>query len=245
MTIYPGYGAFAIGNTVYPLSASPSNSLLQDADKPIYWLLDYFASQLNTYAGARWTAEMSKAGLTLPSIVGMKFPNNPFPYLQDTGAKFPILAIYRVDGVFLEKTIAYEREQSNLEIAWVLPPLTMSQMEMAGPFLNVVKEIMQDRSETSSDPNYMDGYNWGQAAGFDWLQMGEYHRMMIRHTKTNLPMESVVLQLKMRERNMPVPEAFAPLEEVSTEIDLLVGNDGYVTPNETYTNFVDIDNKFP
>lgn len=241
-----GYGTFAIGNTVYPLASSTSNSLLFDADKPIYYLLDFFASELNTYAGARWTAEMTRAGLvsTMPNIVGLKFPNNPFPYLQDTAIKFPLLAIYRVDGVFLEKSISFEREASNLEIAWVLPPLTMSQMEIVGPFLNVVKEIMQNRSEYGFDPNYNNGFNYGQAAGYDWLQMGEYHRMMIPHTKTNLPMEANVMALKMRERDNPVTGQFPTLDLVSTEMDLVPPADGYVFPDTTYKNFVDLNSNY-
>jgi hypothetical protein len=246
MPAFPGNGAFAIGKTLYPLAPSTANSLLADGDQPIYWLLQYFASELQTYLGARWTAEMARAGLStvLPHPVGMKFPNNPFPYLQDTGAKFPILAIYRVDGVFLEKTASFEREQSNLEIAWVLPPLTMSQMEIVGPFLKNVMDVIQDRSEIAGDPNFMDGYNWGDAAGFDWLQMGEYQRMMIPHTKTNLPMESVVFQLKMRMRNMPYAGAFPTVDVVTTEIDLIPSADGYVFPDTIYPNFVDMNSNY-
>ena len=151
MPTYPGYGVFAIGNTDYPLTAATTNSLLQDGDPTLYWMLQFFSDCLETYMGSRWTAEMARAGLSLPSPVGMQFPNNPFPYLQDVGAKYPILAVYWVDGIFKEKTISYEREESNLEIAWVLPPLTMSQMEIAGPFLKNVKDIIQDRSDMGAD----------------------------------------------------------------------------------------------
>lgn len=246
MPVYPGTGTFAIGQTIYPLSPSTSNSLLQDADQPIYWLLQFFASELQSYLGARWTAEMARAGLSnvMPNIVGMKFPNNPFPYLQDVGVKFPVLAIYRVEGVFLEKTISFEREQSNLEIAWVLPPLTMSQMEIVGPFLKSIMDVIQDRSDIAADPNFLDGYNWGDAAGFDWLQMGEYHRMMIPHTKTNLPMESIVFQMKMRMRNMPVTAQFPLVNVVTTEIDLIAPADGYVFPDTIYPNFVDMNSNY-
>lgn len=234
----PGYGAFQIGTTPYPLTASTSNSLLQDADPPLYWLLDYFASELNTYAGSRWTNEIARAGLTsvIPNIVGMTFPNNPTPYLQDTGATFPILAVYRVEGNIKEKSISYVQVESNLEIMWILPPLTMGQMEIVGPFFNVVCQIMQDRSEYGADPNYLDGYVWGAAAGFDWLQMTEYHRMLIQGNK--LPMESLVMQLKMRERNMPVPNAFPQITEVNTELDLI--NQPTDTPPTIFTNFIDI-----
>lgn len=237
MPSYPGYGTFAIGNTVYPLTASTSNTLLQDADPTLYWMLQFFASSLETYFGQRWAAEMTKAGINLPSPVGMQFPNNPFPYLQDVGAKFPILAIYWVDGTFLEKTISYEREQSNIEIAWVFPPLTLSEMEQVGPFLKTVKDVLQDRSDEGADPNFMNSFDWGQAAGFDWLQMGSFHRVQIPHTKTNLPFEALVMQCKIRMRNMPVAEQFAPLDEVDTTLNL-APSDGYVTPDTVFPDFV-------
>jgi hypothetical protein len=238
---YPGYGTFAIGNTVYPLSPAITNTLLQDSDPTLYWMLQYFASELNTYIGARWTAEMTRAGLDLPSPVGMQFPQNPFPYLQDVGAKFPMLAIYWVDGAFLEKTISYEREESNLEIAWVLPPLTLSQLEIAGPFLKNVKDILQDRSEEGADPNFMNNFDWGQAAGFDWLQMKSFSRVTIPHTSTHLPFEGLVMQCKIRMRNQPVSGQFAPLDQVNTELDILPG-DGYVIPDTIFPNIVDIQN---
>ena len=225
-------GIFKIGNTQYPLDGYITNTLLKDADKPLYYLLDYFGSVLNTYAGTRWAAEMTRAKLSaqMPSIVGMKFPNNPFPYLQDTSIKFPLLAAYRVEGKMLEKTVSFSRTQSNLEIVWVLPPLTMSQMEMIGPFLNAVKEILYNRSETGADPNYQNNFNWGDAAGFDWLQMTDHTRMMVPHTETKLPMEAIVLKLAIRERDNPLPgtQEYVTFTGLDTDIDLI--NNPHDTP---------------
>lgn len=241
----PEYGVFKIGNTQYPLATGTGNSLLQDVDLPVYYFLDYFASELNTYAGARWTETMTKAKLItqMPSIVGMKFPNNPFPYLQDTEIKFPLLSVYRVDGKYTEKTISFSRTTTNLEIAWVLPPLTMSQMEIAGPFLEVVEKVLYNRSEVAADPNYKSNLDWGDATGFDWIQMTDYNRMMIPHTKTNLPMEAVVMKLSMRERdNFNITGQFEPLTGVDTEIDLI--NNPNDTPPDIDKNFVDLNSNY-
>ncbi len=237
--IYPGYGEFQEGNTLYPLTGSPTNTLLQDADPVLYWMLQYFSSSLNTYMGARWTQEVARAGLSqvIPSPVGMQFPKSPFPYLQDVGALFPILAVYWVDGSFLEKTISYNREQSIIEIAWVLPTLTMSQQEIIGPFTKAVKDIIENRSEHGADPNFMNNFDWGQACGFDWIQMGSWHEMQLPHSKTNLPFVSMVMQLKIRMRNMPIADQFAPMEEVDTTFNL-APSDGYVTPDTVFPDFV-------
>ena len=237
-------GTFRIGNTVYPLDGYITNSLLKDADKPLYYLLDFFSSVLNTYAGDRWTNEVARAKLTsqIPRIVGMKFPNNPFPYLQDTGIKFPLLAVYRVEGKMLEKTISFSRTQSNLEVVWVLPPLTMSQMEMIGPFLNSVKEILYNRSEVPADPNYNSKFNWGDAAGFDWLQMTDYTRMMIPHTTTNLPMEAIVLKLAIRERDFPVDEQYIEFDGLDTDIDLI--NNPNDDPPDILEDFVQMNSDY-
>jgi hypothetical protein len=237
-------GTFGISGSVYPLTSSTSNSLLKDADTPIYWMLDYFYNMLTTYANARWQSQAALVNLTshMPNIVGMKFPNNPFPYLQDTQIKFPMLAIYRVDGKMMEKTISYDRIQSNLEIAWVMSPLTMSQMEIMGPFKNVVLDIISDRSGVAFDPNYKpaalfsDGYNWGEAAGFDWLQVTDYTMVNIPHTQTNLPMEAVVMKIAMRERNMPVTGAFEAFTGMDTDIDLI--NNPNDTPPDILEDFV-------
>lgn len=247
--VAPELGTFALGKTVYPLKSSTTNSLLLDADAPLYWLLDYFKSSLMFYGNARYQAEIAKFNIAhMPNIVGQVSPTNPFPYLQDSSIKFPLLAIYRVDGKLLEHTISFDRIQSNLEIAYVFSPLSLAQMEVGSPILNMVLDILSDRSGTGFDPNYAppalisDGYDWGSAAGFDWLQVTDYTRMMIPHLTTNLPMEAIVLKMAMRERNNPVVNAYETLTGVDTEMDLV--NNPNDSPPSIIKNFVDINSNY-
>lgn len=119
----------------------------------------------------------------------------------------------------------------------------MSQMEIAGPFLNVVQAILQNRSEYGFDPNYLNSFNYGEASGFDWIQMTDYTRMMIPHTQTNLPMEAVVMKLSMRERdNKGIDNQFETLTGIDTEIDLI--NNPNDEPAEIKKDFVDLNSDY-
>lgn len=229
------------GGTVYPLTTSTTNSLLQDADVPLYWLLQFFNGVLQIHAQGRWATQTALMGAKFnaqyPNIVGSYYPFNPFPFLQDTTIQFPLLAVYRVEGKIFDKTVAFQRIESQLEIAYVLPPLTLSQTERIGQFLNVVLDVLSDRNEYGFDPQFMDGYNVGLAAGYDAVGMESYANMMIPHTQTNLPMQAVVMKMMMRERTLPVPTLIPTITAIDTSMNL-VNADGYAT----IPNFLDFNN---
>jgi hypothetical protein len=212
---YENYGTFGVDSSVYPLVATGANSLLLDADPCLYWLLDFAYSMLQVYAQPRWAIEIQRAGLTAyPNICSLRVPYSPFPFLQDTagqsGLSFPLLSLNRVEGQSKELTRVYQRTESTLEFNYVLPPFTAAQTQIAGPILNAVLSIIRDRFEYGFDPNYMSGATIGSLAQFDNLWLEEYSLGMMPG-KSNLPMQTLTMKIKLRERNMGVTGAFGPL----------------------------------
>lgn len=156
----PEYGSFQIGGALYPLTTTSGNTPLQDADPAIYFALDYWASMLNVYLGARMLAEASASGLTwknsagTPSVVVQQYPYDPGPFLQDAQFQFPMLAAWRTTEKYNQKAASYLDDTGKVSVAWMLPPLTAGQAERLLPFLRAGKDVLRSRTVQGWDPNY-------------------------------------------------------------------------------------------
>src|SRR5882672_3272224 len=154
------WGTFKVGGTTYPLTASTSNSALLDSDPSIFYTLDYFGAMLVQHMGARFMAEVVKTGLkgtdgkAITSVVGSKLGYDPGPYLTQSQVKFPLLAAYRDNAVFSEKSVTHERDTTVVQVLYVLPPLSPGQAERLTPLLHSVNNILFERTEVGADPSY-------------------------------------------------------------------------------------------
>lgn len=193
------YSKFNLGNIEFPLSGYASNSAIAIADVPVNKLLGFCRGVLEIHAGDAWTYYANQLNLDCNQIVEESLPYNPIPWLQDTTYNFPLLALYRTKGSIVEKTIAYHRIESNLELLWIMPPLTAAQAYQLLPFQNAVIDILVDRNEQGWDPNYLDGYNIGELAGFDSLQVMSYSLANVS-VNPNQFLPTVQLSIRLRER---------------------------------------------
>jgi len=155
-----------------------------------------------------------------------------------------LLAVYRVDGKNKEKTIIYNQLDNTVFIAWVLPPLTMSQIEIMGTFFKVVRDIIFNRAEVGGDPHFQNNFNYGQAAGFDLIQAMDYSRVMMPNTTTNLPMEAIVIKLSLRERDGvgEITNQYEDLTGIDTQMDLI--NNPNDEPDEILEGFVELNSNY-
>lgn len=238
-----GFGSFAVGNTYFPLVPATGNSILFDTDASIYWLQKYFKAALQYYDGYRFAQECNAANIPSSimssNMVAQSYNFDPFPYLEDTNTKFPLLSIYRTNGSFSELTISHQRSESFVRIVWSLPPLTASQMQRMYPFFTAVAKTISNRSECPRDPNFMDGYNWGAAAGFDSITVLDYEIVdKIRKDKsTDIPFTSIMMTLRLRERDNTAPDQFVNFNGADVDMDLINKPDD--TPAQIYQDFVD------
>jgi hypothetical protein len=217
------YGTFATGNVIFPVNPAITNSALQDIDPVIFYLLDFCSGILNIHLGSRWTAECTRAGRTdlAPSIVAMKVPYNPIPYLQDTAFNFPLLALYRAGrGKISERTRFRHRLETRLELLFIMPPITASEAEILTPFQSAVTDVIVDRNEQGWDPAYASGQKAGILAGFDFLRSEDFDYVNIPGPKTNLFMPTVLIGFTVAETKMPVTGEFEPYTGSDVQSDL-------------------------
>ncbi len=169
------FAQFKIGAVAYPITAVTTNSALQDVDPPVYYSLEFFESVLNTYMGPRLLAEADRppAIAVITAAVAGKLALDPVPHLQDQHLKFPLLAIYRKREVFQQTSLSVTTIVSTWGVDYIMPPMTGGQMERMFPFLHAVGQILCNRIENVSDPDYEDGLAVWETAGINNIKIEE------------------------------------------------------------------------
>jgi hypothetical protein len=149
------YGQFKFGNTVYPLTSSLSNSLLKDANPPLYYALDYLTQMLTTHIGARFDAACVAAGLpSLAGIVKTALPYDPIEDLLTQQIQFPLLAVWEKESITEKKSFSWYHSKKTWNLLFVLPPLTSSQKELLYPILYAADAVIRRSIEQGYDPAY-------------------------------------------------------------------------------------------
>lgn len=145
--------SFTVGNTVYPITDSIDNSLLQDLDPLIAFLCNYLATQMQLELGARWQTAAAKARLPLdqrPAIVQQALPFPPGDIVVDAETLFPMLAVFRASESTEKQTDLLRNLNNELTIMFILPPLDAAQKNQLYPFLkgasNVISRALASRA---------------------------------------------------------------------------------------------------
>lgn len=220
---------FQHGGVVYPVTSS-GTSALKDADPALYYLLDYVASVLQSYMGARLVAEAAKEGLTnIAAAVGYQLPYDPRTVrLSQAIGKWPLLAIWRESQKYRWRTVCRMETQSVLRIAYLLPPLTPAQRERLLPLLNSVPKIILNRIENKFDPAYAAGANVLALAGIDEVDTqddgwGSYEIAGNADDVLAFPAWFGSLFLVERDEDLPAGATGGPFAGADIEIDDVSG----------------------
>lgn len=205
--------SFVHGGVTFPLATGTGNSLLRDADPALYYVLDYFASVLQTYVGARLAAEAAAVGLAtgpngITQAVGYKLPYDPLQVLQEQQlGRWPLLAVHRQAGKFVGKSVAFYSERDTWKITYVLPPLTGAQREKLGPVLAAIPKVLLNRIENKFDPGYASGANFAALAGIEEIGLVDEAWGSFEIPQTNLVFPAWTATLAVAERDGVLPVA--------------------------------------
>lgn len=147
---------FKIGGVQYPISSATTSPLLKDADPALYYAIDFFGSMITTLVGARLVAEcsMRASGLNITNAVAYVLSQEPSRHLQQEQVKFPLLAVYRKNGVVRQRTSTWAERRCEFEVAYVLPPLTAGQSEALLPILHTIGDIFVVAGDQGFYPGY-------------------------------------------------------------------------------------------
>ena len=221
------YARFQTGGAVYPLTSATTNSLLQDADPSLFYVLDYYSYCLTNYFGARLLAEAAKVPVIAPIAAAVQYilPLDPVTFLQESQVQFPLLAIYRVKETYKWKSIGWNEDVSQWKVSYVLPPITAGQRERIQPILRAAAKVLQNRTENMFDPGYTPpGFALGSspwaAANLEEINLisGEYE---FWSNTGNLSFPTWTGTLEVKERDLENATQFAnSFGGLDAEIDL-------------------------
>lgn len=232
----PETAGFQCGATVYPLTAATTNSLLADVDPALDLLLKFFAAVLSIHLGARWDAEMVKAGL--PDLVGkistLQVPYDPLPFLGTTQIIPPLLALYPVTDTPQEHTRHWYRIDGSLKLLWVLPPLSAAQFLQLYPFLRAATKVIVDRVEQGFDPAYNGGQLDENSAIME-ISIDRASYGSVPQLRTELHFPCVEINIAVQERRMPAPGQ-SVLRGVDTTVQAVTPPGAAVTVTDTALN---------
>lgn len=225
---------FQVGGVVYPLNVG-SNDLIVSGDPVIYNILQFYKSILTTYIGEAFAIQATKANLldakdqliTLPVV--QLVPYNPANFLEEVQFKFPLLSAHRRYETYKELTREWFEVTSELQMLWMLPPLTAQQMYHLDMFRVNVRSVILDRLELGYDPDYNDGELVFQTAGIQAIKHVSTQFLDLenpKNTKTFFP--SILMTFEVKERKNQVPGSFPDLTTIDGSLKI---SDGY-EPND-------------
>lgn len=242
---FPGRSTFQVGGVVFPLTNTSGNDLVVDADPAIYAVLQFYKYCINTYIGARWLTQATKANILdakdqlITSPVEQLVPYSPADYLLESQFRFPMLSADRLnekyEKKFTDATRGWYAVSYTLEVMYMLPPLTAEQMYHLGGFRTLIPRILQDRTELGWDPNYQGGVPIFKNAGLDEIQMIDARYIGMenpKNVKTFFP--AIIMNFEVKERKNYVNGSDPPFTGVDGTIDI---SDGYQPDNYDMIDF--------
>jgi len=241
-------GYFKVANALSPLDALSSESTLYDADPVLYRIIQYFAGVITLHCQPRWNVEVAKLGRTdlVNKVINEVLPYDPLPLATDNQFRFPLLCAYRTNETYDWKTISWYNITSNIEILYILPPLTSDQGESLYPFLTHVSRVMVDRMAQGLDSNFNSGEEVWAEAGLEEIGMESCDYGKIPGLKSgldsNMYFPAVSLKAMCKERRMPVP-ASEGMFEAFEGVDVKVKShmDGYCDIDVAVVRLDDLD----
>lgn len=203
---------FQVAGVVEPLSTTSSNTLLFDADKTLYFALDFWSWVIGFFAGPRLLNDIVAPGMPtqITSAVAQRYPNDPAPYLTSDQAKFPLLAMYRKDTKYEWRRVGWVDDHVTFDLLYILPPLNMGQAERVVPILTAIEKAIRYKTVQSFDPSYTPPGGtagqtpWGlQFACVEQIGFDKGHRVTWQEAG-NLVFPTLHMEGFFRERDMYV-----------------------------------------
>lgn len=217
------YETFGIGGIRFPLTASLTNSLLEDADPALFHLSGFLAAVIKKYAGPRLLAQAAAElpPLNFPSAVETTITIEPQPVLLNDHFKFPLLAVYRKSARVVERTATgWETWECVIGFAWCLPPLTPLQETHLDPILNSVAKTIGQRIRHGQDSAYLSGANAWAAAGIERIQLDTVSWGAWGAFDANAKLfRSVMGEIRLWERDSYVEADFEAMDGVTVHED--------------------------
>lgn len=214
------YGTWGHGGTVYPLTSSTDNALLEDADPALFHATAFLAGALQIHLGRRLQNEADELQLKLSQVVRKTVNVEPTPLLQTTQLQFPLFALYRKGETHTRHTASWDKDVSEWEFAYLLPALTPPQQDRLCPILRAVVRTIAHALKQGYEPGYKADHSVWDVAGLQSIRLVSAQYKTFEATDAVKGYyRAVVGTIEAVERDMPVPDAFEPFDGADVHVN--------------------------
>jgi len=198
---------FKVGSFVSPLPTSTGNTLLQDADPALYQVTQFLQAVIQTHLGPRFDEEMSNAGYSqfVGKASSTTVPFNPLPFLTENQLVPPLLAVWREDETYLQRTAFWWSYEESWKLLWVLPPLRAPQFLALASFLTAAARVITNRLKLGYDPSYLGAAMLIELAGLEYIVAKKPSYGPLQKVGTDLFFPTLGLDIEVHEIEVPCP----------------------------------------
>lgn len=163
------------GNVQTPITPDPTKSILELANPVLFYMTDFFSFVLNQQLKDIWNYACQLAELpTLDGyVVKQVVPYNVLPIAQQNTWQYPLLSAYTIDGrtdFINTSTLQFLR---NIEVVWLIPPMTSEQKEIILPLLDPIQANLELYIKDGCHSDYRNGaLVWELMGAQDWGTVG-------------------------------------------------------------------------
>lgn len=154
------YSSFQVAGDIQPASLDSGDSALFDCDKPLFFFLSFARWLIRNYPGprilqiAQQTTIKGSNGQILGDSVPQSYSTDIGPYMQSDQLAFPLLACWRKESTYKQKTAAWEEDRCTFDLIYVLPTLDSAQADVLLPMMRAVEQVIRYKLTQSFDPGY-------------------------------------------------------------------------------------------
>lgn len=227
---------FKYANVQSPIDGYDGYSSLSILDPVLYHMLGYYSATITHHIKNAWNYYTTILGKTelYDRPVAYNLPYDPLPFEQTTMFKFPLLAIYRQSNQYNYKAFQYDHIISKFNLIYVMPPLDAAASEILYPFLTHVCRVIQDKTETNSDPSYLNDTNIWERTGLEEIKVLSSDFGKIPNINSNMYFPALSVEIEAMERYNAVSLNYSAFDSVTTSIS--IKQDG-----ETELNLISIE----
>lgn len=221
---------FKVGSVQSPINDDPGLLELQavkDLDPALWHLLYFYYQSIHRHLGDRWNNEVNELGLQHleDGVIAQVIPYDPLPVSQESGYVFPLMAAYRSEEEYLDKTFSFYQIRAKVDLLYILPPISSpDQSQRLKPFLTQIARTIVDRTSQGFDTQIENGKQWWTDSGIQAI--GCVKSNYVNISDTNMIFPALLMELYIEERQEPDLRNYDELQGIDGYIQL----DGYQEP---------------
>jgi hypothetical protein len=202
-------------------------------------LLSLFETAVNAELAASWTVARVGTALASASPIARTIYEQPRKaLLREASLQFPLLALYRTESEFEERTLTQEVERCTWRLDYILGPLTVEDYRRLGAALTAVKKVVALCIRLRGHPEFESGaLQFGDGKGrFGAIRIVSAEQGPAEFGPDGEGPEYHCLAMKLETTELEAPQADLDTDFEGVDFSLAVGGKDDALPDAVLAN---------